>query len=195
MLLVIDNYDSFVHNLARLLRVAGAETRVVRNDALSLDEMAGLDLDGIVLSPGPGAPDSAGCTVEVVRRFAGRAPLLGVCLGHQAIVAAMGGRVVRTEPMHGRTSAIEHNRQGLFEGVDNPMTVCRYHSLVADPATLPADLVIDAVADDGAVMAVRSRTTPTYGVQFHPEAILTEGGERLLENFVRVTRRGGSLAR
>ncbi|MEQ8846323.1 aminodeoxychorismate/anthranilate synthase component II [Botrimarina sp.] len=196
MLLVIDNYDSFVHNLARLLRVAGAATEVVRNDAITADGVARLAPGGIVLSPGPGAPDAAGCCVDVVSRFAGRVPILGVCLGHQAIVRAFGGKVVESgAPMHGRTSRIEHNGQGLFSGAASPIVVCRYHSLVADPSSLPAGLVIDAVAEDGTIMAVRRRGWPVFGVQFHPEAILTEGGQRVLENFVTVTGRAGSPAR
>lgn len=187
MILVIDNYDSFVHNLARLVRLSGRETRVVRNDAIDLDQLERDRPEAIVLSPGPGEPVDAGCCIEVVRRFSGELPLLGVCLGHQAIVEAFGGAVVRApEPLHGRTSSIRHGGEGLFNGLPSPMTVCRYHSLAAEAETLPEGLEATAWSDDGVVMAIERVGTPTYGVQFHPEAILTEHGQRLIENFVRL---------
>lgn len=186
MILVIDNYDSFVHNLARLVRLTGRETEVVRNDAIDADRIEQLRPEAIVLSPGPGAPGDAGCCVEVVRRFDGVIPLLGVCLGHQAIVEALGGAVVRApEPLHGRTSLVRHEGEGLFESLPSPMTVCRYHSLAAEEGGLPEGLEATAWSDDGVVMAVRRQGTSTFGVQFHPEAILTEHGQPLIENFVR----------
>lgn len=184
MILVIDNYDSFVHNLARLVRLTGRETRVVRNDEVGPEGVERLRPKAIVLSPGPGAPASAGCSVRLVQRLHRRVPMLGVCLGHQAIVEALGGAVVRApEPLHGRTSAIEHNGEGLFAGAPRPMTVCRYHSLAAEATTLPSELEPTAWSDDGVVMAVAHRELPVYGVQFHPEAILTEGGAALIANF------------
>ncbi|QDT68598.1 Aminodeoxychorismate synthase component 2 [Planctomycetes bacterium MalM25] len=186
MILVIDNYDSFVHNLARLVRLTGRETAVVRNDAIDPRQIAERLPEAIVLSPGPGTPAEAGCCVEVVRRFDGVIPLLGVCLGHQAIVEALGGAVARApEPLHGRTSLVRHEGEGLFAGLPSPMTVCRYHSLAAEEGTLPEGLEATAWSDDGVVMAVERRGTPTFGVQFHPEAILTEHGQRLIDNFVR----------
>jgi anthranilate synthase/aminodeoxychorismate synthase-like glutamine amidotransferase len=186
MILVLDNYDSFVHNLARYLRLAGGETKVIRSDEIDADGVALLRPRALVLSPGPGAPAEAGCCVEVVRRFFDELPILGVCLGHQAIVEALGGRVVRAaEPLHGQTSFIRHKGAGLFVGTPSPLEVCRYHSLVAASETLPPDLVSTAWTDDGLVMAVEHRTRPVYGVQFHPEAILTEAGQLLINNFCR----------
>lgn len=190
MILVLDNYDSFVHNLARLVRLAGAETLVVRSDAIDVDEIERLQPEAVVLSPGPGAPDDAGCCIEVVRRFHERLPVLGVCLGHQAIARAFGGEIVRApEPMHGRASAVRHTGEGLFDGAPSPVTVCRYHSLAIDESTLPPELSATAWSDDGVVMAIEHRRLPVYGVQFHPEAVLTDGGLPLLERFVEVSRR------
>lgn len=191
MILVLDNYDSFVHNLARHVRLAGCETRVVRSDAIDAAGVEALGPEAVVLSPGPGSPADAGCCVEVVRRLHAAMPLLGVCLGHQAIVEALGGRVVRSrEPMHGRTSSIRHGGTGVFAGAPNPMTVCRYHSLIAESESLPEELAATAWTDDGVVMAVEHRTRPVFGVQFHPEAILTESGQRLIDNFCRLVRGG-----
>jgi anthranilate synthase/aminodeoxychorismate synthase-like glutamine amidotransferase len=187
MLLLIDNYDSFVHNLARYFRRLGQETLVVRNDAKTAEEIASLRPAGIVLSPGPCTPAEAGCSIEVVRQLSGQVPILGVCLGHQAIGAAFGGRVVRAPiPMHGRSSAIRHNRRGLFEGLPNPLTVGRYHSLVVAANSWPADLEATARTDEGVVMALAHRRWPLFGVQFHPESILTEGGYDILANFLRI---------
>lgn len=185
MILVLDNYDSFVHNLARLVRLAGARTEVVRSDQVGVDEIRQRNPEAIIISPGPGVPADAGCSIEVVRELGAHFPTLGVCLGHQAIVEAYGGSIVRAEEcFHGRTSQVEHNGQGVFAGLPSPMTVCRYHSLVADHATLPDMLSVSAQTADGHVMAVRHQSHPVFGVQFHPEAILTEGGQRLVENFV-----------
>jgi anthranilate synthase component 2 len=187
MLLLIDNYDSFVHNLARYFRRLGQETVVVRNDALSPDEIAARRPAAIVLSPGPCTPAEAGCSLEVVRQLAGRIPILGVCLGHQAIGAALGTQIVRAPvPMHGRTSAIKHNGRGLFAGLPQPLTVGRYHSLVVDPASLPGELEVTATTADGVIMALAHRRWPVFGVQFHPESILTEGGYAILANFLRL---------
>jgi anthranilate synthase/aminodeoxychorismate synthase-like glutamine amidotransferase len=186
-ILLIDNYDSFVHNLARYLRRLGQETLVVRNDAISVEEIRALAPAAIVLSPGPCTPNEAGVSLDVVRELSGEIPLLGVCLGHQTIAQAFGGQIVRaSEPMHGRTSLVEHQGQGLFRDVPNPMTVCRYHSLVIDEPTLPDCLEVTARTSDGTIMAIAHRRDPTYGVQFHPEAILTQGGFTLLANFLRL---------
>lgn len=187
MIVVIDNYDSFVHNLARLLRLAGVETEVIRNDAIDPQGLRGLGPEAVVLSPGPGDPSQAGCSVAVVRELAEELPILGVCLGHQAIVEAFGGRVARAlEPMHGRTSAVRHISEGLFDGLPQPLEVCRYHSLAADEAALPGEIRAVAWAEDRTVMAIEHTHLPVFGVQFHPEALLTQSGDRLIENFFRL---------
>lgn len=187
MILLIDNYDSFVYNLARYFQRLGQETVVVRNDAATADDVRRMGPRAIVISPGPCTPAEAGCSVDVVRQLAGQIPILGVCLGHQAIAAAAGGRIVRAaEPRHGRTSLVEHNSTGLFAGVPSPFSVCRYHSLVVDEATLPGDLSVTARTTDGVIMAVEHRSLPVFGVQFHPEAALTEHGYDLLANFLRI---------
>jgi para-aminobenzoate synthetase component II len=183
--LLIDNYDSFVHNLARYLRELGRSVEVRRNDAIALDAIAAARLSHVVISPGPCRPEQAGISLEVVRRFAGEIPLLGVCLGHQCIAQAFGGRVLRAERvMHGKTSAVTHDRSGIFNGVPSPFRATRYHSLVAEPGSLPADLEVTARSDDGVIMAIRHRKLPVAGLQFHPEAVLTEHGHRLLRNFL-----------
>lgn len=185
MVLLIDNYDSFVYNLDRYLRELGAETLVVRNDAITLAEIARLRPEAIVLSPGPCTPTEAGITLEVVREFGPTIPLLGVCLGHQAIAAALGGAVIRAdEPVHGQTSWITHRGRALFAGLPDPFAAARYHSLVVDESRLPADLEITARTTEGLAMALAHRHWPVFGVQFHPESILTEGGHRLLRNFL-----------
>ena len=202
MILLIDNYDSFVHNLARYLRRLGQETIVVRNDALTPAEAIGQKPDAIVLSPGPCTPHEAGCSLDLVRQLAGRVPILGVCLGHQAIGEAFGGKIVRAPRlMHGKTCPIVHSDDELFDGIPSPFTAMRYHSLVVDPASLPPALVVTAMSADrqGAgdvaeIMAMKHRDHPTYGVQFHPESIGTEHGKRILENFLRVVRSTGALA-
>ena len=183
--LLIDNYDSFVHNLARYLRELGQSVEVRRNDAIDLDAIAAARPSHVVISPGPCRPEQAGISLEVVRRFAGEIPLLGVCLGHQCIAQAYGGRVLRAERvMHGKTSAVTHDASGLFNGIPSPFRATRYHSLVAEPGSLPADLEVTARSDDGVIMAIRHRRLPVAGVQFHPEAVLTEHGHRLLQNFL-----------
>jgi len=183
--LLIDNYDSFVHNLARYLRELGQSVEVRRNDAITLDAVAAARPSHIVISPGPCRPEQAGVSLEIVRRFAGETPLLGVCLGHQCIAQAFGGRVLRAERvMHGKTSAVTHEGRGIFHGVPSPFRATRYHSLVAEPASLPAELEVTARSDDGVIMAIRHRKLTVAGVQFHPEAVLTEHGHRLLQNFL-----------
>ena len=187
MILLIDNYDSFVHNLARYFRRLGKETHVVRNDSINVAAIRKLQPQAIVLSPGPCTPAEAGCSLDIVREFGGVIPLLGVCLGHQAIGAALGGKIIRAkQPMHGRTSAIQHSRAGLFENLPAPLTVGRYHSLVIDPESLSPALQVTATTKDGTIMAIAHRTQPTFGVQVHPESILTEGGYQLLATFLRL---------
>jgi anthranilate synthase/aminodeoxychorismate synthase-like glutamine amidotransferase len=187
MLLVIDNYDSFVFNLARYFQRLGQATHTVRNDALSPAEVLELNPAAIVLSPGPCSPTEAGHSLEIVRQCGPHIPILGVCLGHQTIGAAYGAQIVRaSEPMHGRTSLVTHLDSALFAGLPNPLRVCRYHSLVIDPGTLPNCLQATAWTDDGTIMAIEHRELPIVGVQFHPEAILTEAGYPLLANFLRI---------
>ncbi len=185
MILLIDNYDSFVHNLARYLRRLGQETRVVRNDCLTVAEIETLSPAAIVISPGPCSPAEAGVSVPAVRELHDRFPILGVCLGHQAIGAAFGARVVRAaEPMHGRASLIRHEGTGLFRGLPNPLRVGRYHSLALAPHDWPDTLLADAWSADGTIMSVRHRHRPIFGLQFHPESVLTECGYLLLERFL-----------
>jgi para-aminobenzoate synthetase component 2 len=185
MLLLIDNYDSFVHNLARYFERLGQETRVIRNDALDVAGIRRLRPDAIVLSPGPCTPREAGVSLELVRSLHAEVPMLGVCLGHQAIAHAFGGAVVRAvTPVHGQASLIRHDDTGLFRGVPSPMKIGRYHSLVVDPATLPESLRVTAWTEDGVVMAFQHDRFPLFGVQFHPESILTEYGFDLLLNFL-----------
>ncbi|MBZ0272441.1 bifunctional anthranilate synthase component II/anthranilate phosphoribosyltransferase [bacterium] len=185
MLLLIDNYDSFVYNLAHDFEREGETVRVVRNDAITLDEIERLAPGRIVISPGPCSPAEAGISIEVIRRFGPRIPTLGVCLGHQAIGAAFGGHIVRAKaPVHGKTSDIDHIGVGVFAGVEKPLTVGRYHSLVIERETLPDELEITAEAPDGEIMGVRHRTYPIEGVQFHPESVLTSHGRRIVRNFL-----------
>lgn len=186
MILLIDNYDSFVHNLARYVRELGEEAVVKRNDQLTLDDVARMAPSHIIISPGPCTPAEAGISNDTVRRFGPRTPILGVCLGHQCIGAAYGGDVVRARrPLHGRTSLVTHDGQGIFEGVPSPLRVTRYHSLVIAPASVPPELRVTATAtDDGEIMAVEHRTHPVIGVQFHPESAATEYGYALLDRFL-----------
>lgn len=187
MILLLDNYDSFVFNLARYLQELGAETQVVRNDALSVAAIERLQPQAVVISPGPCTPLEAGVSMEVVRQLGPQIPILGVCLGHQAIAAALGGLVVRApEPVHGRTAWITHHERNIFEGMANPFRAMRYHSLLVPDATLPDGLVTVAHTTDGLPMALEHRTWPVFGVQFHPESVLTEGGHRLLANFLQI---------
>jgi anthranilate synthase component 2 len=185
MLLMIDNYDSFTYNLVQYLGELGADVRVFRNDAITLDEVAALAPDHIVVSPGPCTPGEAGISVPLIREFAGRIPILGVCLGHQAIGQAFGGRIVRAQRvMHGKLSPVAHDGHGVFADLPSPFAVTRYHSLAIERSSMPADLVVTATSDDGEVMGVRHRALAVEGVQFHPEAILTEHGKHMLGNFL-----------
>jgi anthranilate synthase/aminodeoxychorismate synthase-like glutamine amidotransferase len=185
MLLLIDNYDSFTYNLYQYLGELGQETRVIRNDEMSAEAALALSPDRIVISPGPGTPDQAGISLDVIRGAAGRVPLLGVCLGHQALGQAFGGRVVRAPKlMHGKTSQIHHDGRTVFSGLPQPFTATRYHSLVVDRASVPESLEISAWTEDGIVMGLRHREHALEGVQFHPESILTSAGKDLLRNFV-----------
>ena len=186
MILVIDNYDSFTYNLVQYLGELGAEVRVARNDATSIDSIGRARPERIVISPGPGRPEQAGITMEVIRQFGPTIPILGVCLGHQAIGAVFGGSVVRAAaPMHGKTSTIEHDGRGVFTGISGPFVASRYHSLVVEEAGLPGDLEVSArTREDHTIMGLRHRRWPIHGVQFHPESILTEEGRRLLRNFL-----------
>jgi anthranilate synthase component 2 len=188
VILLIDNYDSFVHNLARYFARLGQETRVVRNDAVTPAAVRELGPQAIVLSPGPCTPAEAGCSVVMVRELGGAIPILGVCLGHQAIAAALGAGVVRaSQPRHGRTSPIAHEGSVLLAGLPSPFAACRYHSLAIDEASLPAGMRVTARAtDDGCPMAIESAERRLFGVQFHPESVLTEGGYRILANFLRL---------
>ena len=191
MLLVLDNYDSFTYNLVQYVGELGAEPVVYRNDAITPDEVLALDPAAIIISPGPRTPTEAGISVPLVRAAAGKVPLLGVCLGHQAIGEAFGGRVVRADRlMHGKTTDITHSGQEIFAGLQDPLRVMRYHSLVVSPDGLPAELEITAWSTDRAprqeIMALRHRRLPIYGVQFHPESIATEEGRCLLSNFLRL---------
>jgi len=187
MLLLLDNYDSFTYNLFHYLGELGVDVEVRRNDALSAEEALALGPEAIVISPGPCDPDRAGISVDLVRRAAGVCPVLGVCLGHQAIAQAFGGRIVRAATvMHGKLSAIAHRGEGLFEGLPTPFEATRYHSLIADPASVPGCLEVTARTDDGVIMGLEHRDLPIYGVQFHPESIETEHGHRLLANFLSV---------
>ncbi len=188
MILVLDNYDSFTYNLVQYLGELGARMRVARNDALTVDEVEALGPEGIVISPGPGNPDGAGISLDLVRRFHARVPILGVCLGHQTIGQAFGGTVARARrQMHGKTSPITHDGCGVFRGLPPGFEATRYHSLVVLEAGLPADLEISARADDGEIMGLRHRRYPVEGVQFHPESILTGQGRALLANFLALT--------
>jgi anthranilate synthase/aminodeoxychorismate synthase-like glutamine amidotransferase len=192
VLLLVDNYDSFTYNLYQYLGELGASTRVLRNDEMTAEEALALRPERIVISPGPGTPDQAGITLELIRRAAGRVPLLGVCLGHQALGQAFGGRVVRAPTlMHGKTSPIHHDGRTVFAGLPDPFTATRYHSLIVDRESVPECLEVSAWTVGGIVMGLRHRTLPLEGVQFHPESILTTAGKDLLRNFLRL---GGAAA-
>ena len=186
MVLVIDNYDSFTYNLVQYLGELGAEVRVRRNDDITTDQIADLQPQHLLISPGPGRPEDAGVSVEAIRRFGPAIPVLGVCLGHQAIGMVYGGTVRRaTAPMHGKTSTVVHDGKGLFDGIREPFLAGRYHSLVIAPEDLPDALEVSATTqEDGTIMGVRHRTHPVHGVQFHPESVLTDEGRRILRNFL-----------
>jgi anthranilate synthase component 2 len=186
MILVIDNYDSFTYNLVQYLGELGADVRVLRNDEADVASIEALRPERVVISPGPGTPDEAGVSLALIARLAERVPILGVCLGHQAIGQAFGGKVVRAgRVMHGKVSRIRHDARGVFAGVPDDFAATRYHSLVIERPSLPAALEVSAQSEDGEVMGLRHRTLPIEGVQFHPEALLTEHGHRMLENFLK----------
>ena len=186
MILVLDNYDSFTYNLVQYLGELGAEVSVVRNDVATIDQISATHPERIVISPGPGRPEDAGLTMDVIKRLGGQTPIFGVCLGHQAIGAVFGGSVVRASvPMHGKTSTIEHNGRGVFSGLTAPFLASRYHSLVVADTGFPAELEVTArTQEDGTIMGLRHRTLPIHGVQFHPESILTGEGRKILRNFL-----------
>jgi len=187
MILLIDNYDSFTFNLAQYLGQMGQNVEIRRNDQITLDEIVELHPERIIISPGPCTPKEAGISVPLIRRFAGKIPILGVCLGHQAIGAAFGGRVVRAKKiMHGKTSEIQHDSKTIFRGLPQPFVATRYHSLIVDRKSLPRELEISAETDDGIIMGLRHRKLRIEGVQFHPESVLTDAGFQLLKNFLTI---------
>lgn len=187
MILLLDNYDSFVHNLARYFRQLGCPTEVIRSDQIDVAGCESLSPDAIVISPGPRRPEDAGCSVEVIQRLSARIPILGVCLGHQAIGVAFGSSVMKCGPIHGSSSMVAHNGQDLFAGCDSPLRVGRYHSLAVDPGGLGEELEVTARSEDGVIMGLRHRSRPVFGVQFHPESVLTEDGLLMLRNFISIT--------
>lgn len=185
MILVIDNYDSFTFNLVQYLGELGADLQVYRNDALTIDQIRELAPEKIIISPGPCTPNEAGISLDVIRAFGATTPILGVCLGHQSIGQVYGGTVCRAPYlMHGKVSQIYHKGEGLFEGIPNPFTATRYHSLIVRREDLPEDLIVTAETEDGIVMGLKHKEHPVYGLQFHPESILTEGGKEMLKNFL-----------
>lgn len=187
MILMIDNYDSFTFNLVQYLGELGADIEVFRNDALTIDEIRNMKPEKIVISPGPCTPNEAGISVNVVTNFAGKIPILGVCLGHESIAAAFGGKIIKAKKlMHGKTSMIKHDGKGVFDGIDNPFEATRYHSLAVDKQTLPDSLIISATTDDGEIMALRHKEFNVTGIQFHPESILTTSGKDILNNFLQM---------
>ena len=189
---MIDNYDSFTFNLVQYFRELGATVDVFRNDEITVDQLVAFEPDAVVISPGPCTPNESGISVSVIKQLSGRLPILGVCLGHQSIAAAFGGRIVRSSViMHGKTSPVSHNGEGLFRGLSDPFVATRYHSLVVDPSALPACLVVTAETRDPetvTIMGLKHRVHPTHGVQFHPESILTIEGKALLANFIQIAR-------
>ncbi len=187
MILLIDNYDSFVYNLARYVAELGVKSKVVRNNKITLSEIECLKPSHIIISPGPLAPSQAGISLDVITHFGATVPILGVCLGHQAIGQAYGGHITRAlQPMHGKASTIFHDEKNLFAGIENPAQVGRYHSLIVSPENLPTTLRVTAHCERGEIMALQHQTHPVFGVQFHPESILTEIGHALLKNFIRI---------
>jgi anthranilate synthase component 2 len=187
MVFVLDNYDSFTFNLVQYMGELGADVVVRRNDELTPEQVEALHPDRIVLSPGPCTPQEAGISIDLIRHMAGKVPILGVCLGHQAIGAAFGGNIIRAPKlMHGKTSAVEHDGKTIFDGISTPMTCTRYHSLIVEEKGLPKDLEVSARTADGTIMGLRHRSLPVEGVQFHPESVLTSDGKRLIQNFLKL---------
>lgn len=185
MLLMIDNYDSFVYNLVRYFKELGEDVVVYRNDKITIDEIENMDIKGIVISPGPKSPKEAGLSLDIIDKFKGKLPILGICLGHQCIGHYFGAQIIKgKEPIHGKISYINHNGENIFLNVKNPLRVTRYHSLIINRDSIPTDLDIVSETDDGVIMAVKHKYYQIYGVQFHPEAEMTEDGHRLLENFI-----------
>ncbi|SCY29756.1 anthranilate synthase component II [Desulfoluna spongiiphila] len=188
MILMIDNFDSFTYNLVQYLEMGGAEVTVYRNNAVTVEEIAALSPAGIVISPGPGRPVSAGVSMDAIRAFSGKVPVLGVCLGHQSIAEAFGGTIIRAKAvMHGKVSKVATDGEGIFSGIASPMKAMRYHSLAVEEASLPDELLVTARTDDGEIMGIRHKTHPTEGIQFHPESIMTTTGKRLIRNFIKCT--------
>ncbi|MBI4773011.1 MAG: aminodeoxychorismate/anthranilate synthase component II [Deltaproteobacteria bacterium] len=193
MIFLLDNYDSFTYNLFQYMGALGREVNVARNDRIRPDEILSMEPEAIVISPGPGNPDSAGITLELLKAVGGSIPILGVCLGHQAIVQSLGGRVVRSERiMHGKTSSMSHDGKTLYQGIRNPFSGGRYHSLIAEEDSLPECLEVSCRSEHGEIMGVRHRELPIEGVQFHPESVLTQSGKRLLRNFLTLVDRCGN---
>jgi anthranilate synthase/aminodeoxychorismate synthase-like glutamine amidotransferase len=187
MLLIIDNYDSFTYNLVQYFGELGADLKVYRNDKLSIDQIEKMRPEGIVISPGPGRPEGAGISIEIIKKFSNKIPILGVCLGHQCIASAFGGKIIRAKNlMHGKTSMIHHDNKEIFQGVENPFEATRYHSLVIERKTMPKCLEVTAQSNDGEIMGVRHTAFPLWGVQFHPESILTKEGKKILGNFLQL---------
>ncbi|MCA9408330.1 MAG: aminodeoxychorismate/anthranilate synthase component II [Candidatus Omnitrophica bacterium] len=187
MILMIDNYDSFTYNLVQYFGELGADLRVFRNDALTIEDIRESNPEKIVISPGPGRPESAGISVEIIKEFKGKIPIFGVCLGHQCIGYAHGAEIVQAKKlMHGKTSQIRHNGQGLYKDIENPFEATRYHSLVIKPETLSGEFEITARSDDGEIMGICHKSLPLWGVQYHPESILTKAGKKILDNFLKM---------
>ena len=187
MILIIDNYDSFTYNLYQYVGEIYKNVKVLRNDKFTIKELKNLPLKGIIISPGPGRPENAGLSIEVIKAFEGKIPIMGICLGHQAIGQAYGGKVISApEIKHGKTSIINHNGKGLFKGLNDNLKVMRYHSLIVEKSTLPDDLEITAITKDGLIMAMKHKRYQIYGLQFHPESIFTEAGKMIIKNFVEV---------
>lgn len=193
MIVLVDNYDSFTYNLVQSMRTQGASLDVFRNDVVSVDDIDALNPDAVVLSPGPCTPNEAGISIDVVKRFSGRVPVLGVCLGHQSVAAAFGATISGAQRiMHGKVSMVTYDETDLYRGLENPFEGGRYHSLAIDPGTLPSELIVDAKSEDGEIMGLHHIEHATYGVQFHPESVLTPMGDRLLGNFLKLVDEYGS---
>ncbi|MBB6622213.1 anthranilate synthase component II [Clostridium gasigenes] len=190
MLLMIDNYDSFVFNLVRYIEELGEEVLIYRNDKITIEEIEKLEIDGIIISPGPKSPNEAGLSLEIINRFKGKIPILGICLGHQCIGQYFKGEIVRgIEPVHGKISYVSHNNKGIFENVKNPLRVTRYHSLIVKNEDIPKEIEITCKTENGVIMGIKHKEYEIYGVQFHPEAEMTEEGHKILNNFIQITKK------